>query len=471
MKEGSVVLTEELHQELVQHLIRLDGQEDLCFATYAPSSGINRFTAIVTSIIMPEVGDREVHGNVTFFSKYVERALKTAKIRGEGLIFLHSHPAKGWQGMSRDDIIAEKCLSPSVYGVTQLPLLGMTLGIDEVWSARFWKKHPIKRRFYHRLWCKNVKVVGKKLSVSFIPQQKSRINPKRQIRTISAWGEQTQKELSQLKIGIVGLGSVGSMVAEILSRMGFTKFVLIDFDRVEEKNLDRLVGVYPKDIGKPKVDVIAKSLKRSASSKKIHIDKYQFSICEEMGFRASLDCDVLFSCVDRPWPRQVLNFVAYAHLIPVIDGGIKVRTNTKNTIIKGADWKTQIVGVGRTCLACLGQYETHWANLERQGLLDDSNYIEGLLDKSVVDSHENVFVFSSHLASMEVMQLLSLVIAPSGIKLGQQIYHFVTGTVENVVMNSCEPHCFFNQILGEGDLISVKPFGEHKVAEVARKNH
>jgi len=304
-----------------------------------------------------------------------------------------------------------------------------------------------------------------------LPQQKSHINPKRQIRTISAWGEQTQKELSQLKIGIVGLGSVGSMVAEVLSRMGLTKFVLIDFDRVEEKNLDRLVGVYPKDIGKPKVDVIAKSLKRSASSEKIHIDKYQFSICEEMGFRASLDCDVLFSCVDRPWPRQVLNFIAYAHLIPVIDGGIKVRTNTKNTVIKGADWKTQTVGVGRTCLECSGQYETHWANLERQGLLDDSNYIEGLLDKSVVDSHENVFVFSSHLASMEVMQLLSLVIAPSGIKLGQQIYHFMTGTSENVSMNGCEPDCFFNQILGKGDLISVKPFGEHEVAEVARKNH
>ncbi|HQQ95010.1 MAG TPA: ThiF family adenylyltransferase [Bacteroidia bacterium] len=467
----SVSLTSTINDSLFSHLIRSDGQEDLCFATYLPSTGSVRHGGIIQEIILPKKGERIVHGNVGFMPDYFERALKIAADRKEGLAFIHSHPGPGWQGMSSDDVMAEKRIAPATFALTRLPLLGLTLGTDGAWSARYWEKNLSKKRVYVRHWCEVVKVVGKQLKITFndfiLPP---RFDSGKQLRTISAWGKETQEDLSRLKIGIVGLGSVGSIVAEILARTGFSNFVLIDFDSVEEKNLDRLTGVFKKDIGKAKVRVIKAAIKRSATSPMVKINTVEYSICEKEGFDASLNCDVLFSCVDRPWPRQVLNFISYAHLIPVIDGGIFVRTNKKNTKIIGADWKAQTIGIGRACLECLGQYKTDNAILERAGKIDDPDYIKGMADKSFFEAHENVFVFSSHLASMEVQQLLSLFMAPSGIAdVGQQMYHFTTGKLDVENNKRCHDNCFFPTITGKGDYSGVTVYSAHPIAEKARQ--
>lgn len=466
----SAALAQKNHDDLFAHLIRLDGQEDLCFATYIPSSGDERFTGIVSHIILPLENERNVHGNVGFLPEYFERALKIASERKEGLAFLHSHPSPGWQFMSRDDIVAETRISPAAYSITKLPLLGLTLGTDGAWSARFWIKVPEEKRKYQRHWCETVRVVGKKLSVTFNDNLlTAKVSSEKQMRTISAWGTKTQEDLSRLKIGIVGLGSVGSIVAEILARTGISNFALIDFDAVEEKNLDRITNVFFDDIDKSKVAAISEAITRSSSSSEVKIDVVEYSICEQKGFESALNCDVLFSCVDRPWPRQVLNFISYAHLIPVIDGGIFVRTNKTNTKIKGADWKAQTVGNERPCLECLGQYKTENATLEKAGYVDDPNYIDGLEDKAFLDAHENVFAFSSFLASMEVMQFLSLVIAPSGISdVGQQLHHFTTGKMDIEDSLKCDENCFFQTIIGRGDYSGIEPYGLHPAAEKAR---
>lgn len=372
--------------------------------------------------------------------------------------------------MSKDDVIAETRISPSVMGLTGLPLLGLTLGTDGAWSGRFWMKDTNEKRKYNRNWCDTVRVIGKKLSITYndylLPPT---FDSAKQLRTISAWGSKTQEDLSRLKIGIVGLGSVGSIVAEILARTGIANFTLIDFDAVEEKNLDRLTNIFKEDIGRAKVLAVADGIQKSGTAPKIEINSCEFSICEKQGFETALDCDIIFSCVDRPWPRQVLNFIAYAHLIPVIDGGILVRTNKRNTNIIGADWKAQTVGYKRACLECLGQYKTENAVLEISGKLDDPDYIKGLDKSKFLDAHENVFAFSSHLASMEVLQMLTLFISPSGIDdVGQQLYHFVLGSMDIEVNKKCHENCFFQSVVGRGDLSGVTVYGLHDIAFAAR---
>ena len=89
----SVVMPGNINSSLLDHLVRDDRQEDLCFALYNPSDGLDRFTGIVYEVIFPEEGDRNVHGNVSFNPCYYERVLKIASEKNKGIAFLHAHPS------------------------------------------------------------------------------------------------------------------------------------------------------------------------------------------------------------------------------------------------------------------------------------------------------------------------------------------------------------------------------------------
>ena len=62
----STALTGVDDKTLREHLLRRDGQEDICFALWFPSSGRSRTTALINKVLLPLPGERTVHGNVSF---------------------------------------------------------------------------------------------------------------------------------------------------------------------------------------------------------------------------------------------------------------------------------------------------------------------------------------------------------------------------------------------------------------------
>ena len=167
--------------------------------------------------------------------------------------------------------------------------------------------------------------------------------------------------------------------------------------------------------------------------------------------------------------HYVLNLIAYVHLIPVIDGGIAVHTK-ENGSLQGADWQAHVAAPTRRCLECLGQYDSGYVELERRGDLDEPTYIQTLPKDNILKRNENVFPFSSNLASLQVLQMLSMVVAPLGISdIGTQNYHFVLGTMDVYHLGSCYGYCPYPSLMAMGDSCGVQPTGEHPKAQKIRR--
>lgn len=62
------------------------------------------------------------------------------------------------------------------------------------------------------------------------------------------------------EIHIIGCGAIGSTIAEMLTRLGFPKLHLYDFDTVSDHNITNQM-FRMSDVGRPKVDALAAQLK------------------------------------------------------------------------------------------------------------------------------------------------------------------------------------------------------------------
>jgi len=68
-------------------------------------------------------------------------------------------------------------------------------------------------------------------------------------------GEESVTKLKQSTVMVVGCGAVGSFAIEALARSGVGHLILIDFDVVEESNINRQLFALDSTIGRPKVEV------------------------------------------------------------------------------------------------------------------------------------------------------------------------------------------------------------------------
>jgi hypothetical protein len=144
-------------------------------------------------------------------------------------------------------------------------------------------------------------------------------------KNVQTLGEGTVGILKQMKVAVVGCSGTGSPVIEQLVRLGVGGLVLVDPDRIEFKNLNRILNSRPIDAEKRthKVNLFARFIHQLNSQ--INVLAFAENVFDsEPALRELSTCDFIFGCVDTVDGRHLLNLLSTYYCIPYFDIGVKL---------------------------------------------------------------------------------------------------------------------------------------------------
>lgn len=329
-KPVTIRFTQRAYERVRKHLLR-DENEEACFlfahVCESPTRRIFLVDCVVT--LDPACYLRRSRTSIVIDPR-AKNAVYNRFVRSpySGLINCHSHPfAHGAVHFSATDDCDD--LREMAYQLDQLPrgkralgqkakahVLAMVFGQESL-DARGYRAG----QFPTLPTIDQVQVLGEKLCLitptGGSPFSLSSAELATYDRQIMAFGEEGHRTLAQLRVGLVGVGGIGSILAEDLIRIGVKNLVLIDHDLLSPDSLNRWQGGRPKDVGKPKVQVLARRLGTMMPG--IRVTPIAEPLSAPKALAALKACDVLIGAVDNHLSRYLLNRLAVQYLTPYLD--------------------------------------------------------------------------------------------------------------------------------------------------------
>lgn len=314
-------------QKLQQHLFPGDGKEAVAVAL------CGRYEKNGLSVLLTHKIELIPHNECKRFEDYIQ--WKTEKIiplieiaekQNMAILKIHSHPG-GYPKFSQVDDTSDFEFFQSVFGwcdydgvhgsAVMLPdgkIFGRVFTPD-LKEFPFDKVSVAGDVIY--IWNKSVKKVLDEFS----------------LRTVQAFGEGTYAKLKEMKIGVVGCSGTGSPTIEQLVRLGVGSIVVIDPDKVEKKNLNRILNTTLADAvaSRTKVETLSAAIEKiGLGTKVIPFAANLFDSKEAL--HELITCDVIFGCVDSVDGRHLVSQLTNFYLIPYFDVGVRLDADGKGGI-------------------------------------------------------------------------------------------------------------------------------------------
>jgi molybdopterin-synthase adenylyltransferase len=363
-----IVLSSRLWSQLRGHLLPPNGSspqqcgenEQLAFILAAPNVSASRIRLVGCELIRARPADlaHQSPSGISPNGRFVAAALTRCRQEGWSLIEVHSHPFDSGTRTTFSGIDWSNDRLKMARLASMLPeqFYHATMVVGE----NSFDAHYYQRATGAILPVRQVTIVGRLSDDSpvlhYLPASNSapesvRPHDARHSRQMSLLGAATQEAFSKARVAVVGIGGLGSFVALELAYLGVGHLTLIDPDRTEVSNLNRLIGAKPNDVGRYKVDVFRELIKRAVPD--VTVTAVAAPFLDSAALSHAKAADLLLGCVDRHGARLSLNHLSIRYLIPYIDAGTGARLGTASLAAR-LGGQVQVVAPGVGCLECRG---------------------------------------------------------------------------------------------------------------------
>ncbi|GAB1078752.1 MAG: ThiF family adenylyltransferase [Shewanella algae] len=397
-----LALSEMHHIQLREHLFPGDGLEAAAILLCAQSA-THRY--VVNQIILVDHADCRVRlsDRISWSGTAIESAIDLAEVNNLSIVLMHSHPG-GELAFSTIDDDSDRKVMPALFEASESPSIHHG-------SAIMTSDGAIHARFYNRqlaiIPVSAVHCAGDELLTWQVSTSSGKL-----ITKPMAFSTQMGKHLRHLTACVVGVSGTGSIVAEQLARLGIGRLILIDFDVIELKNLNRIVNTTLEDARKgiAKVERFASAI--SSYRDDIEIVTLKASIASREAITLAGFADVLFCCVDSFEGRQLCDRIAAAFLQPLFDIAVTIptRQTSNGAAIGDVCGRVDYVKPGGSTLADRGVYtpETLRREYLEQSAPDEliEQVAEGYI-KGIIDEAPSVISLNMRAASDCVMEFIA----------------------------------------------------------------
>lgn len=321
--QHTLTLTAALHAEAQAHLFPGDGLEaaGLILCSRAPG---NRSRLLSRRFIpVSYAACQRTADEIVWPGEYLEAAIDAAEGQDLAIIAMHSHPG-GLFAFSRADDDSDARVMPCLFQAC-----GSVHG-----SAVMVPGGAVRARIYSpKMEVRDIDLV----SVAHHNIRYWWANGEGCVSRPLTFTAAMTTELGRLTAVVVGVSGTGSIVAEQLARLGFGRIILIDFDKIERKNLNRILNARLDDAERErlKVDMFADAI---VSYRGIGVAvPVAASVTTREAVEFAATGDVLFSCVDTLEARQIADMMGSAFLMPVVDVGVVIPTRKSGDAVAIGD--------------------------------------------------------------------------------------------------------------------------------------
>ena len=326
MTQTTLTLTSSQHAELLRHLFPDDGCEAVALILCGRRADPARHRLLARSVIpVPyDACSIRLPTRVTWSTSLLPPILEEAAQLGMAMIKVHGH--RHPSDFSKTDDKSDKALFPSISAWTNTGPHGSAVVFPD--GRMIGRTVDDCGRFSA---FSSINVVGDDLPFWPTGAEHGAI-PDSGRRVAQTFGAGTYELLRQLRVAVIGCSGTGSPVVEQLARNSVGALVLVDPDRVEAKNLNRILNSTRADVRNRrfKVDVLARAISKMGLG--TMVETHPTSLFDPSAIKAVANCDVVFGCMDSIDGRHLLNKLATFYLLPYFDLGVKIEADGRGGV-------------------------------------------------------------------------------------------------------------------------------------------